>query len=102
MIAIGLLLFSCQSASAKGFGNGKLNSNPSNVAFGNTMVGSYQTSMVVLTNSGGSDVTINAATMSGAGFVMGSIPFSLPLVLVPGASTPQMAVTFAPPATGSF
>src|ERR1700719_2572475 len=99
MIAVGLLLLSCQSASAKGFGNGKLNGNPSNVAFGNTMVGSYQTSTVVLTNSGGSDVTINNATLSGAGFAIRNNPF--PLVLAAGTST-SMAVTFAPPATGSF
>src|SRR5205807_8612278 len=78
VIAVGLLLFSCQPASAKGVGNGKLNGNPSPVAFGNTMVGSYQTSAVVLTNSGGSDLTINNATMSGAGFAVGNI--SLPLV----------------------
>lgn len=78
---------------------GVLSLNPSPVAFGNTNVGSNQTITVTLTNTGGRNLTITKATMSGAGFAMSNL--ALPLVLHAGGSA-SATVTFAPTAAGNF
>ncbi len=78
---------------------GTLVPNPSPLTFGNTKVGANQTSSVTLTNSGGADLTITQATLSGAGFAMGNL--SLPMTLPAGNST-STTITFAPTATGNF
>jgi Abnormal spindle-like microcephaly-assoc'd, ASPM-SPD-2-Hydin len=94
------------SLSASGTGSttgavvpGTLVPNPSPLAFGNTKVGANQTSSVTLTNSGGADLTITQATLSGAGFAMGNL--SLPMTLPAGNST-STTITFAPTASGNF
>ncbi len=76
-----------------------LSLNPSPVAFGSVGVGSSQNTTVTLSNSGGSDLSVNQATLSGANFAMGNL--SLPLTLHSGDTT-SVAITFAPTATGSF
>ena len=87
------------SASANAVVAGTLSLNPSAIAFGNLAVGSSQNSTVTLSNSGGSDLNINQATLSGAGFAMSNL--ALPLTLHPGDST-SATIAFAPPASGSF
>ena len=87
------------SASATAVTAGKLSPSPSSVAFGNIQVGANQTSTVTLLNSGGTDLTITSATMSGAGFSMSNL--ALPLTLNPGTST-SATITFAPTAAGNF
>ena len=78
---------------------GELVLSPSPVVFGSTKVGASQTSTVTLANSGGTDLTIASATLSGAAFSLGNL--TLPLVLRGGAST-SLAITFAPNGSGNF
>ena len=87
------------SASGKAVTRGKLSPSPSPVAFGNTTVGSHQTSTVTLANSGGTDLTITRAAMSGAGFSMSNL--ALPLTLIAGTSA-SATITFAPTGSGNF
>ncbi len=87
------------SASATVVTPGVLSPSPSPVAFGNTTVGGHQTTTVTLSNSGGTDLIIASAKMSGAGFSMSNL--SLPLTLVPGSST-AATITFAPTGAGNF
>jgi Abnormal spindle-like microcephaly-assoc'd, ASPM-SPD-2-Hydin len=87
------------SASATGVTLGKLSPSPSPVAFGNTAVGGHQTTTVTLLNSGGTDLIISSATMSGAGFSMSNL--ALPLTLNAGSST-STTITFAPTGAGNF
>jgi hypothetical protein len=78
---------------------GQLTPTPSPVAFGTIQVGSHQTTTVTLANSGGMDLTINQATLSGAGFSLGNL--ALPITVSAGAST-TATVTFAPTGSGNF
>ena len=87
------------SATGKAVTTGDLSLNPSSVNFGNTKVGSNQTSTVTLSNDGGSDLTITQAILSGAGFSMSNL--ALPLTLHAGTSAP-VTITFAPTGTGTF
>ena len=86
------------SASAAVVAPGMLSPSPSPVAFGNTTVGGHQTTTVTLSNSGGTNLIIASATLSGAGFSMSNLP--LPLTLVPGSST-TATITFAPTGAGN-
>lgn len=87
------------NATGNGATIGKLAPTPSPVGFGNVQVGSTKTSTISLSNSGGTDVTINQATMSGAGFSMSNL--KLPLTVSAGAG-PAATITFAPTGTGNF
>ena len=87
------------SASGVGVTLGKVSPSPSQITFSNTQVGSHQTVTATLTNSGGTTVTINQATLSGAGFSMGNL--SVPLTLQP-AGIASAAITFAPTGAGNF
>ncbi len=78
---------------------GTLSPNPTQISFGNIKVGKNQTTTVTLSNSGGSDLTVTQATMSGAGFSMTNL--ALPLTLH-AAATASFSVTFAPPSGGSY
>ncbi|HSZ61468.1 MAG TPA: choice-of-anchor D domain-containing protein [Terriglobales bacterium] len=78
---------------------GTLLPTPSQLVFGNIVVGSTQSSSVVLSNSGGTALNINQATLSGAGFTLSNLP--VPMTLQPGGST-SATITFAPPSTGNF
>jgi len=103
MIAGGLLLLtSCAGVSGGSTTPatpGTLSLSPSPIAFGNTKVGANQTSTVTLSNSGGSDLSITQATLSGAGFSMSYL--ALPLTLHAGTSA-SATITFAPTGSGSF
>ena len=78
---------------------GKLLPNPSQIVFGNVIVGSTQSGTVALSNSGGTTLNITSATLSGAGFTMSNL--AVPMTLQPGGAT-SATITFAPPSTGSF
>jgi len=94
-----LLLSGCQSLAAGAVAKGKLSASPSPIAFGNTKVGGHQASAVTLSNSGGNDVTITQATLSGAGFSMSNLV--LPLTVHAGNAA-SATITFAPPGAGTF
>jgi hypothetical protein len=96
-----LLWTGCQSVSgnSSGGGSGVLTLSPSQVSFGNVNVGSNHASSVTIANTGTADLTINQATLSGAGFTMSNM--ALPMALHAGGST-STTVTFAPTGGGSF
>jgi Cep192 domain 4/Abnormal spindle-like microcephaly-assoc'd, ASPM-SPD-2-Hydin/HYDIN/CFA65/VesB-like, Ig-like domain len=76
---------------------GSLGANPSNVNFGNRLLGSSVTVPITLTNSGTSGVAISQATASGAGF---SISGLVPMTLNAGQST-SFTATFVPTTAGA-
>jgi hypothetical protein len=80
-----------------GVTQGQLTPNPTTLSFGNVLLGSSKTLSETLTNSGGSSVTISAASASGTGFSLSGL--ALPLTLNAGQST-SFSVQFAPAATG--
>jgi len=77
---------------------GTLATNPARISFGNVTVGASQNQPATITNSGGSPVTITAATPTGAGFSLNGL--GLPLNLAPGQSS-AFTVAFAPQASGN-
>ncbi len=87
------------AATGKAVTIGQLSPNPAQISFGNIKVGSNQTSSVVLSNSGGIDLDVTQATLSGAGFSMSNL--SLPLTLHAGGTT-SVTITFAPTGSGAF
>ncbi len=84
--------------SATGVAQGQITPNPASLSFGNVVVGSSKTLTETLTNSGGSSLTISAATASGSGFSLSGLV--LPLTLNAGQST-SFTVQFAPAAAGA-
>lgn len=87
------------TVSGQGVTIGQLSPNPAQISFGNVRVGANGTSSVTLSNSGGSDLTVTQATMSGAGFSLTNL--TLPLTLHTSA-TASATITFAPPSSGSY
>ncbi|MFY9561027.1 MAG: choice-of-anchor D domain-containing protein, partial [Terriglobales bacterium] len=83
--------------SGNGVTQGQITPNPASLSFGNVAVGSSKTLTETLTNSGGSSLTISAASASGTGFSLSGL--ALPLTLNAGQST-TFSVQFAPTATG--
>ncbi len=84
--------------SGTGVTQGTLTGTPANLAFGNVQVGNSSSLAETLTNSGGSSLTISAATASGSGFSLSGL--SLPLTLTAGQSTP-FTVLFSPTTSGA-
>ncbi len=76
----------------------QLTVNPSSISFGNVLVSSSAMQSLVLMNSGGSNLTVSQAAMTGSGFSL-SGP-ALPLTLVAGQSA-SFSVTFAPQSSGT-
>jgi Abnormal spindle-like microcephaly-assoc'd, ASPM-SPD-2-Hydin len=77
---------------------GSLTGNPTSFSFGNVQIGTQQSQTETLKNSGGEDLTISQANVSGAGF--SSTGLTLPLTLVPNQST-TFGVVFAPTTAGA-
>ena len=77
----------------------QLTVNPLSISFGSVPVGSNATHSLVLGNSGGSNVTVSQAAMTGSGFSL-SGP-ALPLTLGTGQSA-SFSVIFTPQASGSI
>jgi hypothetical protein len=86
------------SLSGTGVAPGQLVPNATSISFGAVVLGGTQTQSAVLTNAGGSNITISQATVSGADFQLSGL--SLPLTLNPGQST-DVAVTFSPQSSGA-
>ena len=88
-----LICLTCIPASA----GRKHQSQPTGVDFGDVTVGTSSTQTVVVTNSGHSNATISAATVTGSGFnYMGP---ALPVTLSRGQSV-NLTISFAPSAAG--
>ncbi len=84
--------------SGTGVTQGTLTANPTSLAFGSVQVGNSSSLSETMTNSGGSSLTISAATASGTGFSLSGL--SLPLTLTAGQST-SFTVLFSPTASGA-
>src|SRR5271169_1329940 len=84
--------------SGTGVTQGTLTANPTSLAFGSVQVGNSSSLSEMLTNTGGSSLTISAASASGAGFSISGL--SLPLTLTAGQST-TFTVLFSPTASGA-
>ncbi|HKO17385.1 MAG TPA: choice-of-anchor D domain-containing protein [Acidobacteriaceae bacterium] len=76
-----------------------LSLSPTALNFGNVTVNSKSSQAVTVTSSGTSSLTINAASVSGAGYAVSGI--ALPMTLKPGQSA-NLMVSFAPSTTGSY
>jgi len=76
---------------------GKLSVAPSTISFGTVGVGQNQKVSASVTNTGGSDVTITQASISGNGFSLSGL--TLPITLHPSSSVP-FTVVFAPASGG--
>ena len=84
--------------SGTGVTSGQLTANPTSLGFGSVQVGSSQTLAETLTNSGGTSVTISAATTTGSAFTASGL--NLPITLGAGKSV-TFSVSFAPQSGGS-
>jgi hypothetical protein len=84
--------------SGTGLTQGALKANPTSVGFGNVQDGSNSSLSETLTNSGGSSLTISAATGTGTGFSLSGL--TLPVTLNSGQST-SFTVVFSPSASGA-
>ncbi len=84
--------------SGTGVTPGSLTTGSNTIAFGSVQIGKNQKQTATITNSGGSNVTISSATISGAGFTLSGI--TTPLTLTAGQST-TFSVTFAPTSTAN-
>lgn len=71
---------------------------PSSMNLGSVPVGSSQTQALTLSNSGGSSLTISAATVSGGGFTASGLTF--PYTLAAGTSA-SLSLVFSPTAAGT-
>ena len=84
--------------SGTGTSQGQLTPNPTSLSFGTVGVGSSTSLSGTLTNSGGTSLTISAASANGTGFSLNGL--TLPATLSPGQST-NFSVTFAPAGAGA-
>jgi hypothetical protein len=75
-----------------------LQATPSSITFGSIIVGSSQSQLVTLTNTGNVTATITSATLTGAEFSF--VGLTTPLSLTPGQST-TFSVVFTPAAAGN-
>jgi len=80
-----------------GTGLGQLSATSTSISFGSVQIGSSQTLSETLTNTGGSNVTISQASITGAGFSLSGL--SLPFTLGAGQSK-AFSITFAPQTAG--
>ena len=78
---------------------GQLAVNPSSVSFGSVQIGNSVSQSVVLNNTGGRNLTISQATVSGTGFSISGL--NIPATLTPGQSV-SVTTTFAPQSSGSI
>ena len=77
---------------------GILSANPTSNSFGSVQVGSSASQYQSVTNSGGSNVNISQANVSGSGFSISGL--SLPITLTPGQSY-TFSTVFAPTSSGT-
>jgi hypothetical protein len=79
-------------------GSGQITPNPSTVNFGSVAVGTAKTQAIILTNSGGTKVSITQTSVSGTGFTISGLTY--PLTLAGGQSVTGK-VTFTPQSSGT-
>jgi hypothetical protein len=84
--------------SGNGLAAGSLAPSPSSLSFGSVQVGNDQQLSETLTNTGGVNVNISQAGVTGTGFTMSGL--NPPLVLTPGQHY-TFTVTFTPPSSGN-
>lgn len=84
--------------SGTGVTPGKLSASSSSVSFGYVAPGSSKSVNEILTNSGGTDLTISALTVSGTAFSVGGV--TLPAKITAGSSL-QVPITFKPTAVSN-
>jgi Abnormal spindle-like microcephaly-assoc'd, ASPM-SPD-2-Hydin/Protein of unknown function (DUF1573) len=84
--------------SGSGVATGTLGSNPTSLSFGSVTVGSNQSLLETVTNTGGASVTISQVAISGTGFSLSGI--STPVTLTSGQSA-SFTVMFTPASAGS-
>ncbi len=77
---------------------GSVTDNPTSFSFGSVQIGTQQSQTETLKNTGGEDLTISQASVSGAGY--SSTGLTLPLTLAPNQST-TFGVVFAPTTAGA-
>jgi len=77
---------------------GDLTASPTSINFGNVLIGDATSQIVTLKNTGGENVNVTAASITGAGMSYSGL--SLPLTLTPNQST-TFSVTFEPAAAGA-
>ena len=77
---------------------GILSANPTSNSFGSVQVGSSASQYQSVTNSGGSNVNISQANVSGSGFSISGL--NLPITLTPGQSY-TFSTVFAPTSSGT-
>ena len=77
---------------------GDLTASPTSISFGNVVVGDSSPQPETLTNTGGSNLTVSAATVAGAGFSYAGL--ILPLTLAPNQAS-SFSVNFAPTIAGA-
>ena len=90
---------SSSGTGSSGSGSAALSVNAASIGFGSVMLNTPVEQALTLTSSGSSAVTVNSATISGAGFSISNAAF--PVTLNPGQST-TLNVQFDPTSTGSF
>jgi hypothetical protein len=78
--------------------SGDLTASPTSISFGNETLGDANSQIVTLKNTGGKNVSVTAASISGAGMSFSGL--SLPLTLTPNQST-TFSVTFEPTVAGA-
>src|SRR6202166_1749601 len=86
------------SLSGTGIAAGQLASNPSSETFGSVTVGSQQSILETVTNTGGTSVTISQAAVSGTGFSLSGITT---LVTINAGQATTFTVVFAPQTAGT-
>lgn len=86
------------SSSGGGGSPGVLSANPTSLSFGSVQVGNSQSLSEVVSNTGGSNVTISQDTVTGSGFSVSG--FTPPLTLTPGQNY-TFSVIYAPQSSGS-
>jgi hypothetical protein len=77
---------------------GTLAAAPTSVNFGNVNINTTASQTVTVTNTGNASLTVNAVSVAGTGFSLGTV--ATPFTLAAGA-TQQLTVSFAPTATGA-
>jgi Abnormal spindle-like microcephaly-assoc'd, ASPM-SPD-2-Hydin len=87
------------SLSGEGIGMGSLSASPTSLNFTNVVVGQNQSQFETVTNTGGSNVTLTRAGITGTGFSYSGLTF--PYTLSGGGSV-TFSVVFTPQSTGTF
>lgn len=84
--------------SGNGMSSGQLTVSPSALSLGSVRLGTSQTRLVTLINSGGSNLTISQATITGSGFRISGISFPLTLAV---SQSKTFTVTYTPLTAGT-